>query len=175
MINRKLLIWSFLSYLMILIWLIYFKANIGEWINNTKTFFEGMSLLSKIRYGIIPFEHFKLWKVKSYLLNVLIFIPFFIYFEFIKSKRNNSLQLFLLLIIPIFIEVMQLFIPFCGFAVEDIICNMLGMYIGLIIAKYVNKINPAIINRLTIGSLIILLPLTIYGIINTIINFNLYQ
>lgn len=175
MLNRKILIISFISYIVIIIWLVYFKANISEWVINTKNFFLGMSLFSKIRYGIIPFEHFRLWKVKSYLLNVLIFIPFFIYLKLLKPNISKNMLLFLLIIIPILIEVFQLFIPFCGFAVEDIICNMMGLFFGLIIIQVIKKHNYLLVNRLAIASLVVLVPIAVYAIINTIINFKIYQ
>ncbi len=170
---KKLLWCSFISYLIIIVWLIYFKANIGEWINNTVNFFQNMNFIDKIRYGIIPFEHYKLWKVKAYLLNVLIFIPFFVYLKLLGLKDKKFILL-LLILIPILIEVIQLFIPYCGFAGEDIICNMLGMGIGLYLARYILKINDSVINKLTIISLIMLLPIVIYAVSNTIININLY-
>lgn len=173
--NKKLVVFSFSIYLIILIWIIFFKVNIIDWINASINLMAKYSIFERFKKGIIPFYGFKLWKVKAYILNILIFIPFPIYLKMIYKNATISSFFIAGLLTTIIIELIQLYLPFCGFAVEDIICNSTGVLIGIIIIKlFKHKFSFSEINNLVFGSVIFMLPICLYAIIKTIINFEVY-
>lgn len=173
-IKNKLLL-SFILYLIILIWLVIFKANIKDWILNTINFMSKMTYKERIMYGLIPFKTFKLWKMKAYILNVIVFILFPIYLKMIFNNLSNKFVLLMGLICTLIIEITQIFLPFCGFAVEDIICNFLGVIIGIIIyhklIKIIKIVNIDFINNTLLFMYILIVT---YALTNTLINYNIY-
>ena len=167
---------SFVLYILIFIWIVYLKSNQESWILATYNLFKDMPLIERFKYDLIPFSNTSMMRTRSNYYNVLIFIPIPIYLKIIFNKIKYNHLLLLGLILTLFIEFSQLFIPFCGFATEDIICNFIGSVTGVIIYHLFLKKNSELENKIiSIAMLYIILPIFIYALINTINHIDAYK
>ena len=76
----------------------------------------------------------------DYLLHILIFLPFLplaMYPKPIKSQRKGTIKLLSLImsgiLFAVFTETIQLYLPYRTFNINDLIANILGIIMGLII------------------------------------------
>lgn len=173
--NKKLVVISFLMYLIILIWIVFFKVNIVDWINASINLMKEYSIVERFKKGLNIINEYKVWKVKSYVLNILILIPFPGYLKLL-CRYLNDFSLFLFgVFLTLTIELIQLFLPFCGFALEDILCNSIGVIVGILFIKiFKHEFKLCELDKLLIGNIILFLPICLFAIINTIINFEVY-
>lgn len=177
-INKKLMITAFISYLIIVLWVIVFKFN-ASWIEEVRIYELSQPYLERIGLEWIPFytvinqfkegNYFDL----DHLLNIIIYIPIGLYLKLITKLDNKKIILIIILSSLIF-EIEQSITCIGGLDGTDLVTNFIGGLIGLISFKLINKFKIKYINLMNISLLIISLPLAIYAIINTIINFDLY-
>ena len=79
------------------------------------------------------------------------------------------------LIISLTFEVVQLFTLLGSFQTEDLILNLFSGLLGYLIYKIIYKEkNIKVLNILSLISIIILTPILIYGVINTINMIDVY-
>lgn len=98
--------------------------------------------LERIKIGLGPFE-----LRADYFLHMLMFLGFYIVFIFIKYYKvvlfKNKPFLTLLILsssIAVFTETLQLFIPGRSFYVTDLLANIAGIVIGILLVRFSESI-----------------------------------
>lgn len=166
----------FLEYLILLIWIIALKYN-SEWLPELGEYFRSLPIKERIGNRIVPFYtmikngvYFDL----DYFCNVIIYIPLGITLPFF-IKKKAPLDIAIILLSSIMFETIQLLTGFGGADGTDVACNFLGGLIGLIIyALFRRKIKDKTLNVIAFIIFICFLPITVYAIVNTVINWRLY-
>lgn len=172
-LNKVLLGVAFGLYLILLIWVIGLKMN-AEWLPEVGV--ELRSLSFKNRSALIPFKTFfdrGLYFNDDYFFNVLIYIPMGLILPFIFKKPWVS---FILIVLSSAIfEVSQLFTGFGGCDTTDLICNILGGVLGMMVYYiFRKKVPDKAINITNLVVIILASPVCVYAIVNSIINWQLY-
>lgn len=172
MINKKKLMCVYIFYCILLSWVILFRLNIAEFCGK----YNGICY--------IPFEDkynytSSLAKFICEIGNVISFIPAGIYLSlFFKENQiiNRVLKsICFIIILSLFFEVVQ-YILVIGFSsTTDLIHNTIGGLIGIVIyevfRRYVSNEKINLINKVT---LYFIIPLSVFAVISTLININLY-
>lgn len=175
-IVNLMLIISCMTYILLFMWVIFLKCNVESWINATYNLFKQMTLKERFLYDFIPFTNKSYMRMRSNIYNIFLFIPIPFYIKIIKNSYSDKKIIILGIAISLCVELLQLFIPFCGFATEDIICNSFGNLVGLLIYNLFFKKYTKLENKLiVICYSFIFLPIVIYAIYNTIINYHIYH
>ncbi|HFI0150432.1 TPA: VanZ family protein [Streptococcus suis] len=124
--SKKLTNFLFVTYLVILTWIIVFKMD--------------LSTLLLARYGyrslnLIPFAGTAVYNgvldYQEILLNVLCFIPFGIYMEMLFRKASWVQNLFVIGLVSLFYEVVQYSFMIGMADITDLLANGLGGAIGI--------------------------------------------
>lgn len=105
--------------------------------------------------------------------NILMFIPAGIYLILHNSSKSITNNLFYIFLLSLFIEVGQYIFALGATDVDDIILNLVGGFIGLIIyiiAEKIFKNDIKIKNAISILSLVVGLPIFVLYIILVIAN-----
>lgn len=171
----------FIIYLLLFVWVVIFKCNIDISLTNGYHYLKTISLEERFMLYLVPFKNHEFDSLTKMLidtiLNTIIFIPFGLYLSYF-IKKNRFIKVFLISLgVTLFIEFFQLFSLLGSFQTEDIIINILGGVLGYIIYLLIYKDNLKRLKILNICSMIailVLLPLLLYGAINTIGKFDLY-
>ena len=172
----------FCIYILLLIWIVLFKCNIYLSITNGYFEFKTLTLKERFDYYLIPFiDYFNndstqtFIKLKDGILNVFVFIPLGLYLSFfIKNNKFIKVIIYTFLISLLF-EIIQLFSLLGSFQTEDLILNTFSGLLGYIIYKIIYKEkNIKVLNILSLICIIILTPILIYGVINTINMIDVY-
>lgn len=166
----------FCIYILLLIWIVLLKCNIYLSITNGYFEFKTLTLKERFEYYLIPFiDYFNnestqtFIKLKDGILNVIVFIPLGLYLSFFIKKNKFIKVMLYTLIISLTFEVVQLFTLLGSFQTEDLILNLFSVLLGYLIYKIIYKEkNIKVLNILSLISIIILTPILIYGVINTI-------
>lgn len=175
-IVNLMLIISFITYILLFIWVIFLKCNVESWINATYNLFKPMTLKERFLYDIIPFINKSYMRMRSNVYNVFLFIPIPFYIKLLMNNCSDSRIILLGIFISLFVEMLQLFIPFCAFATEDIICNSFGNLVGLLIYNAFFKKYAELENKLLLVCYsFVFLPIVCYAIYNTINNYHIYR
>ena len=177
-INKKLIIALTVICTLLIIWIMVFKCNYndGLFMENNKA----MTIIERLQYKMVPFEKFAMaleeggtiakLEILSQVFNIICFIPFGMLLRFYTKK--NWLILLISALFSLSIEVFQLFSCWGGPDYIDIISNTLGAAIGIPIYIFLRaRIKEETIDKLALGFTIAFIPLTIFAIINSIINF----
>ncbi|MBQ9730505.1 MAG: VanZ family protein [Bacilli bacterium] len=171
----------FIIYLLLFVWVIIFKCNIDSSLVNGYQYLKTISLKERFMLYLIPFKKYEtdsLIKMTiDMILNIIIFIPFGLYLSYFIKKNKFIKTLVISIGVTLFIEFFQLFSLLGSFQTEDIIVNILGGVLGYTAYLLIYKDNPYRIKILNICSLVaifIFLPVLIYGLVNTIKEFDLY-
>lgn len=172
----------FCIYILLLIWIVLFKCNIYLSITNGYFEFKTLTLKERFDYYLIPFIDYinndstqTFIKFKDGILNVFVFIPLGLYLSFfIKNNKFIKVIIYTFLISLLF-EIIQLFSLLGSFQTEDLILNTFSGLLGYIIYKIIYKEkNIKVLNILSLICIIILTPILIYGVINTINMIDVY-
>ena len=172
----------FCIYILLLIWIVLLKCNIYLSITNGYFEFKTLTLKERFDYYLIPFiDYFNndstqtFIKFKDGILNVIVFIPLGLYLSFfIKNNKFIKVIIYTFLISLLF-EIIQLFSLLGSFQTEDLILNTFSGLLGYIIYKIIYKEkNIKVLNILSLICIIILTPILIYGVINTINMIDVY-
>lgn len=164
------------EYLLLLIWVIALKYN-SAWLPELGEYFRGIPIKDRIGKRIIPFYgmiqngvYFDL----DYFCNVIIYIPFGLLLPFFIGKKT-PLCIAIILLSSVLFEVIQLLTGFGGADGADVVCNFLGGIIGLIAyALFRRKIKDKTLNVVAFAFLICFLPIALFAVINTALNWQLY-
>ena len=172
----------FCIYILLLIWIVLFKCNIYLSITNGYFEFKTLTLKERFDYYLIPFiDYFNndstqtFIKFKDGILNVFVFIPLGLYLSFFIKKNKFIKVIFYTFLISLLFEIIQLFSLLGSFQTEDLILNIFSGLLGYIIYKIIYKEkNIKVLNILSLICIIILTPILIYGVINTINMIDVY-
>lgn len=172
----------FCIYILLLIWIVLLKCNIYLSITNGYFEFKTLTLKERFDYYLIPFiDYFNndftqtFIKFKDGILNVFVFIPLGLYLSFFIKKNKFIKVIFYTFLISLLFEIIQLFSLLGSFQTEDLILNMFSGLLGYIIYKIIYKEkNIKVLNILSLICIIILTPILIYGVINTINMIDVY-
>lgn len=176
----------FVSYMIILVWIIIFKCNLLESLDSTYIFFKGFTVKERFEFFLIPFlDYFEGPFVEQIeitftddVLNILIFIPFGLYLSYFIKQNKLRKVLLISFSLSLFFEMFQLFTIIGCYSTKDLITNVLGGLMGYFLYKLIYKENQPIRNMiLNICSclvIIVIIPLTVYAVVNTIKCFDYY-
>ena len=172
----------FCIYILLLIWIVLFKCNIYLSITNGYFEFKTLTLKERFDYYLIPFiDYFNndstqtFIKFKDGILNVFVFIPLGLYLSFFIKKNKFINVIIYTFLISLLFEIIQLFSLLGSFQTEDLILNTFSGLLGYIIYKIIYKEkNIKVLNILSLICIIILTPILIYGVINTINMIDVY-
>lgn len=177
----------FIIYIGLIIWIIMFKCNLIDSMNDAYIFLKDMSIKERILVFSTPFKNYFMESVNSPkyvfteddLLNVIIFIPMGLYLSyFIKNKKFLKVLL-ITFGVSLFFELFQLFTVIGSFTIQDLMTNVIGGIIGYLVYKLIfikkeSKQRTTILNVISIIGIIVFVPILLYGIINTIKHFDFY-
>lgn len=172
----------FCIYILLLIWIVLFKCNIYLSITNGYFEFKTLTLKERFEYYLIPFiDYFNndstqtFIKFKDGILNVFVFIPLGLYLSFFMKNNKFIKVIIYTFLISLLFEIIQLFSLLGSFQTEDLILNLVSGLLGYIIYKIIYKEkNIKVLNILSLICIIILTPILIYGVINTINMIDVY-
>ena len=172
----------FCIYILLLIWIVLFKCNIYLSITNGYFEFKTLTLKERFDYYLIPFIDYinndstqTFIKFKDGILNVIVFIPLGLYLSFFIKNNKFIKVIFYTFLISLLFEIIQLFSLLGSFQTEDLILNLVAGLLGYIIYKIIYKEkNIKVLNILSLICIIILTPILIYGVINTINMIDVY-
>ena len=169
-------------YILLLIWIVLLKCNIYLSITNGYFEFKTLTLKERFDYYLIPFIDYinndstqTFIKFKDGILNVFVFIPLGLYLSFFIKKNKFIKVIIYTFLISLLFEIIQLFTLLGSFQTEDLILNTFSGLLGYIIYKIIYKEkNIKVLNILSLICIIILTPILIYGVINTINMIDVY-
>ena len=122
----------FIIYLVVLFWILLFKLGVQ------------FTYMGNRRVNLIPFSEFLISKgrinVGEIVLNVVIFVPLGIYAGILFKKWTWRNKLFFFFLVSLMIEVLQLIFKIGAFDITDIITNVIGAIIGLLIYEAIEKL-----------------------------------
>lgn len=174
-LNKKILILLAVLYFVALIWVIIFKCN-----NNASLHIERnrtRTILQRLAFKAIPFQKTigyildgRPLEILATIFNVVCFVPMTAIFRYFKMSKKSSF--WVAVGISFGIEIFQLLSCWGGFDISDTILNALGAYLGLLLFdKLLNKLSykTQLIGAWCCAA--VALPIDIYAIINTAMNF----
>ena len=175
----------FTLYLILLIWVVIFKCNLIENIKLTYEYLKGQTLSERFTIFLKPFNDYyegpfiSQWKntLKDDLLNVIVFLPFGLYISYFIKTSKFIKTLLIAILFSLGVEIFQLFSSIGSFSSKDLITNTLGGIIGYILYRIIykkNNIRIMILNIISIIFIVLILPIVIYALINTIKNIEFY-
>ena len=171
----ELLLAFIILYSITIVWVIVFKCNynLGLHISANKA----KTILERLEFRAIPFyyayidifvRHSRM-ELITFLGNIGVFVPFGAILCYFTKKRNVILYSFLF---SLAVEVYQLFSCWGGFEPTDLITNTFGGCLGILIYVLILKrMTNDSINRCALVCCSLLVPLDVFFIINSIINF----
>ena len=167
----------FALYLTILVWVVIFKCNIAISLTGGYLYLKTITIQERFLVYMVPFQNgITKWDSDT-ILNVIVFIPMGLYVSYFIKHKKFLMALLISFGASLFLEVFQLFTLMGSYQSEDLIVNTLGGIIGYLIYKLIYKDTPRrilIFNIISLVVLILIVPVVIYAIVNTILNFDLY-
>lgn len=171
----------FILNLIILNWIVMLKCNNYEYVVPNYQYQSDMVFIERLTAFIVPFlsyfeeDYNALQLIGGDALNILIFIPTGMYLTMFVGKEQRSKVIFITFLISFFFEIAQLFSQLGWFSTLDLMTNTLGGMIGYYVCKTIYK--EKWLKRLNVASAItasMALPLAIYAIVNTALNYQMY-
>ena len=170
---------AFALYIWLLFWVVILKYN------NARVLSDGYDMLKNgvsNAYWGPPYKELipaiqngnKDWYILESVLNILLFVPLGMHVN--KIFKCNLLQYVFIFLLPMAIEFSQTITYIGGLQLEDMVGNIVGLLLGLWIFKLfrIDKKEYFWV-QLHLLSLIVLVPLSLYSIINTILHIELYE
>ena len=177
----------FIIYIGLIIWIIMFKCNLIDSMNDAYLFLKDMSIKERILVFSTPFKNYFMESINSPkyvfteddLLNVIIFIPMGLYLSYFIKNKKFLKALLITFVVSLFFELFQLFTVIGSFTIQDLMTNVIGGIIGYLVYKLIfikkeSKQRTTILNVISIIGIIVFVPILLYGIINTIKHFDFY-
>ena len=175
-------------YIIILIWGIIFKMNAFAYIEYSVNWTlendphgKGTSFFPPIPF---PAWYFSLQTTtgREHLLNFIVFIPFGFLLTPAFKKAILFKVVFASFSLSLIFELTQLFVAFGGCALLDLIFNTFGAVVGFgifavllgIVRLFGEHAQEKFLKLFLVLGYIVLLPIAIYGSVNTIINVDFY-
>jgi glycopeptide antibiotics resistance protein len=173
-LNKKIMAILIAVYFVILIWIIVLKLGQYELLHIEDNL--AKSLEERLFRYTYPFESlitvaefdFSI-EYYCYPLNIILLIPFGILFRFFFNNKATFLILFSFIL---GVEIFQLFTGMGGIDITDILFNVLGGVIGMLLYnKFRHKMSDSTINKITKIHLWIFAPVALFVIGYTIYTF----
>jgi glycopeptide antibiotics resistance protein len=142
---NKLIKIGIVLYILVLIWIVYFKFGNIYLVWHNAFSISHLSPLERFMFDIRPFDFSNspdsqlLSQIFDEFLNALIFAPFGILLPLLNKKVRILPQLLFCFGLTLTIEVTQYFTAIGGLASDDLIMNTLGYFFGLIFYLLVIK------------------------------------
>ena len=138
-VNRTLLVLSFLTYFFILIWIIIFKLSIPELVEPAFISLEKGVTISDNFFlsfqGAIDFDFIDM------IINILSFVPLGLYLPLLFNKFNLVRDLIISFFLSLLFETSECLSRLGCFDYKDILINVAGALIGLIIFYYLKPLT----------------------------------
>lgn len=168
--NKKFMYMSFAIYMILLIWVIIFKWSNYIAAQECIITFRKLDLAERFltcQQSFIGFNFFDI------ILNTILFLPMSLCFTSLFQKKHFIL---LIGIVCSFIfEISQFFTCVGMFNIFDIIGNATGCVLGYVLFLFFEKIiNKRFVDTINIVIIVVGVPLCIYAIVMTTINFHYY-
>ena len=113
--------------------------------------------------------------IKQMLLNVAIFVPFGILVPLLRGRTAPVSTFAIAFFTTLYIECLQLVLAFGYFTYGDLICNTSGAILGIIIyAVFVRRMEDNTKFKALVFSNFLAMAVSIFAIVNTILNFEIY-
>lgn len=122
----------FIIYLIVLFWILLFKLGVKFAYMETR-------IVNLIPFRDFFLSNYRVNKVET-ILNIIIFIPFGVYISVLAKKWAWSYKLFFFFLISLMLEVLQYIFRIGAFDITDVITNVFGGVIGLLIFKAIEKL-----------------------------------
>ena len=169
--TKKRIYLFFILYFILLLWVLIFKCNVFvEVVLNSRR----LSLSERFSKYLIPFSDIVgtyqrggdiTWDIFLCVMNVALLIPLGV---FLPHILKESYSLIAVILMPIIIELFQLFAAIGVFAGSDLITNLLGGVIGLwIYKKLFSKISEQTVGKTVKWLNIGMLPVAVFAVIQT--------
>lgn len=177
MLTKKKVILSLIFYMIVLVWIISFKMNMEQGIFECMYYFSKFSLKERFMMSLSTFKFeglFNDWK--DVLVNMCFFMPLGVYcYELLKNKKFIK-GLGIAIFLTLTFETIQMITTVGYFTFSDLVSNTLGYVSGYFIYLLLNrilgkKVMYYVFNTFTV----FFIALSIYGIVNTIINYRFYD
>ena len=168
--NKKLIYISFAVYMILLVWVIIFKWSNYIAAQECIITFRKLDLAERFLTCQQSFIGFNFVDI---VLNSILFLPMGLFFSLLFKK-----EYFVLLIGTAFsfiFEISQFFTCIGMFNIFDIIGNATGCVLGYVLFLFFEKIiNKRFVDIINIVIIVVGVPLCIYAIVMTTINFHYY-
>lgn len=173
-IKKGLMVLLIVLVFVLVIWAIVFKCNVNKQLHIEKN--AAMSLWERFNYKLVPFErdieHIKAGSVSELLALIFNVVAFLVIGCLLRFVVNVKATLLIGFLFTSSVELFQLFSAWGGFDFMDLATNMLGLVLGILSYKVIfSKLPSKVINALIYICLTIAVPLSIFAIVNTSINF----
>ena len=168
--NKLLTYMSFAVYIISLIWVVIFKWTNYISVEESIITFRKLNLVERFYACKQSFFGFDFIDI---MLNVILFIPLGSFF--MLMFRRKYLVILMGGIFSYIFEISQFLTCIGMFNMFDIIANTTGCVLGYVLFLFLEKIiNKRFVNIVNIAVIIVGVPLCIYAIVMTIINFHYY-
>jgi glycopeptide antibiotics resistance protein len=169
---------SFFTFVVLLIWGIYFKAN--QYSSVIKNYKRNLhrDLWGRFTYNLIPFD--KLAKtpksvIKDFILNTIAFLPFGIYLPLLNKKHSLFKGALFCFCFSLCFELAQLFTRVGSFSSNDLIANTLGYFLGVLMFNLTKgKLSKRLIAVVNAIIIIAVVPFLIYEFSDTFSHLSVY-
>lgn len=169
---------SFFTFVALLIWGIYFKAN--RYTSVIKNYKRNLhrDLWERFTYNLIPFDKLSnspKTVIKDFILNAIAFLPFGIYLPVLNKKHSLFKGALFCLCFSLCFEIAQLFTRVGSFSSNDLIANTLGYFLGVIIYNLLGeRFIKSAIKYVNVIVIILVIPFLIYEFSETLSHFSVY-
>ena len=180
--TRKLGALALIIYILVLVWVIMLKCNMEVPVRMSLKFFHDMTVEQRAEW---TFCHFRfngdgglLTKdaIEDIIVNIILFVPIGAFLPFVFRKRAYIFAPIYAFLITLGFELSQFIFGIGGFAYIDLITNTVGGIIGCGIFYLVTrKAKDDHIKNLLLAICCLLLCILGFGVVNTIINVDLYK
>ena len=164
----------FITYLVILAWVIIFKCNVNGEMHVSRN--QSWTLWERLSVNLIPFQStIRSFATAStigiieFFFNLIVFVPFGLLLKFLTSNKTTLISAALT---SLSVEIFQLFSGWGGPDPTDLIMNFLGALLGVYLYNLLRpKIKDNAINIIVVCCLVLAIPLSVFATVNSIIYF----
>ncbi len=177
----KLCVLVFSLYCILLFWIVILKCNQMQSLFINYGYASKRTLQERFELYLIPFNSYFtkgfdiLALLRDDLLNVFAFAPMGLYLAHFSNKKNIWRVMLITFCISAFAEAFQLFSLIGTFGSKDLITNTIGAALGFGLYKllYTEK-RIKFLNICSCVIILVVLPITIYAVVNSILNLDGY-
>jgi glycopeptide antibiotics resistance protein len=177
-IFNLLLYLSFITFLLTLIFAIYFKLNDYSAVVNNAIRLKNKNIWQRLTYDIIPFKTLARNPkriLKDFALNTIAFMPFGFYISLIKKNHKLLWCALFGFFFCLALETAQLLTVVGTFSSNDLIANTLGAVIGFFAFKLIKPIlPPKAITGINLLIVVLVLPILLYYFSDTMAHISVY-